>query len=228
MESPAKTISQVFEEFLADQKARLRPKTYLKYCDIIGLFKSYLESYWPGHNQEEYDRITAVGWTFCSSFGPEEIPEGFSEFLGYFMPRKVMAGKETMKAAATVIKKLAKWLVEKGYTTATSDAYGCAMEAAKDLPATHDVLGFLSAYIEQNIAPQYGEGIDGHFWISQIEPGRIWLESQDPIGPAEVQIGPIPVPKKVTRICQQGWDFGGVVAKTSRGWRLVEIWNVSP
>ena len=32
------------------------------------------------------------------------------------MPHKVIAGNETMKAAGTVVKKLAKWLVEKGYT----------------------------------------------------------------------------------------------------------------
>jgi len=36
--------------------------------------------------------------------------------------RKVMCGKETMKAAGTVTKKLAKWLDEKGYVGDTSDA----------------------------------------------------------------------------------------------------------
>ena len=97
-----KTISQIFQEFLADQKAKLSPKTFSKYCDIIGLFKNYLESYWPGHDQEEYDRITEAGGTFCDSFGPAEILEGYPEFLGYFMPRKVIAGKETVRATGTV------------------------------------------------------------------------------------------------------------------------------
>ena len=44
----AETIDQVFEEFLADQKARLSPKTYRRYDDIIDLFRAYLERYWPG------------------------------------------------------------------------------------------------------------------------------------------------------------------------------------
>ncbi len=101
---PGKTIDQVFEEFLADQKARLGSKTLRKYEDIIHLFRSCLEGYWPGHSQEEYDRITADGGTF----GPEEIAGGLGEFLGYFMPHKVIAGKETMKAAGTVTKKLMK------------------------------------------------------------------------------------------------------------------------
>jgi hypothetical protein len=55
-----KTISQVFEEFLADQKARISPKTFLKYQSIISLYQSYLESYWPGHDGE-YDKITKAG-----------------------------------------------------------------------------------------------------------------------------------------------------------------------
>jgi hypothetical protein len=25
-----------------------------------------------------------------------------------------------------------------------------------------------------------------------------------------------------------GWDVGGVVGETAQGWRLVEVWNISP
>jgi hypothetical protein len=40
MTPPAdKTISQVFTEFLAEQKARLSPTTYGRYATIIGLFE---------------------------------------------------------------------------------------------------------------------------------------------------------------------------------------------
>ena len=115
MPTANKTISQVLEEFPSDQEVRLSPKTLSKYEGILSLFESYLESYWPGHDQEEYNHITGQGGTFCGSFGPEEIPGGYGEFLGYFMSRKVMCGKDTMKAAGTVTKKLAKWLAEKGY-----------------------------------------------------------------------------------------------------------------
>lgn len=108
------TISEAFDEFLRDQKSRISPKTFSKYKSIIGLYKSYLEGYWPGHDGE-YAAITKKSGTYCGTFGPEDATEGFSEFLGYFMPRKVLCGKETMQAAGTVTKKLAKWLCEKGY-----------------------------------------------------------------------------------------------------------------
>jgi hypothetical protein len=36
------------------------------------------------------------------------------------------------------------------------------------------------------------------------------------------------VPNQVTALCEPGWDIGGVVVKVGKGWRLVEVWNVSP
>ena len=131
-----KTIDQVFEEFLADQEARLSSKTYRRYDEILHLFRSCLEGYWPGHDQEEYNRITDAGGTYCGTFGPEEIPGGLSEFLGYFMPHKIIAGKETMKAAGTVTKKLMKWLAEKGYVE-NAEALEMATERASDAARQH-------------------------------------------------------------------------------------------
>jgi len=220
---PTKTISQVFEEFLADQKDRISAKTFSKYQSIIQLYGSYLESYWPGHDGE-YDKITKAGGTYCGTFGPEDATEGYSEFLGDFMPRKVMCGKDTMQAAGTVTKKLAKWLAEKGYIEDTEDAQEQASEAAKDLPNAQEVLDILSAYLDETAPAKHGGEIEDHFWIEKIEPGKLWL---NPLTGSKV-IGPIPVPMQVTALCEPGWDIGGVVAKVGKGWRLVEVWNVSP
>ena len=55
---PDKTIDQLFEEFLADQEARLSPKTFDKYEGIIHLYRSYMESYWPDHSGKDYDAVT--------------------------------------------------------------------------------------------------------------------------------------------------------------------------
>ena len=118
---PAKTLAQVFDEFLADQKDRLSHKTYLKYSDIIDLYRSYLEGYWPGHDGE-YERVTKAGGTYCGTYGPEDIAGAFFMFLDYFMPHKVIAGEGTRKAGGTVIKKLAKWLTAQGYAADADDA----------------------------------------------------------------------------------------------------------
>ena len=223
----AKTLSEVFDEFLTDQKPRISHRTFLKYQTIISLYKSYLESYWPGHDQTEYDRVTKAGGTYCGTFGPEDATAGYWEFLGYFMPRKVMCGKETMQAAGTVTKKLAKWLAKKGYIADTEDDQERAGEAARDLPSAREVLDLLDAYVDET-APtrtRHGGELEDHFWIEKIEPGKLWLK---PLTAGDSVIGPVAVPKKVTQLCQPMWDIGGVVAKTALGWRLMEVWNVSP
>jgi hypothetical protein len=223
-----KTIDEVFEEFLADQKARLSPKTYRRYDEILDLFRSCLEGYWPGHDQEEYNRITGAGGTYCGTFGPEEIAGGLSEFLGYFMPRKVVAAKETMKAAGTVTKKLMKWLAEKGYVEDDEDlqlAEERASDAARDLPASQDMVDLLEAYLDEYAPDNYSREIEDHFMVSRIEPGKLWLE---PFASGDREIGPVPVPTEVTRHCRVGWDISGVVVKTRKGWRLLEVWNVTP
>ncbi len=222
---PDKTIDQLFEGFLADQEARLSPKTFDKYEGTIHLYRSYLERYWPGHSGKDCEVITQAKGTYCGTFGAEDITTGFSEFLGYFMPRKVIAGNETMKAAGTVIKKLARWLVEKGYAEDDESTRELAGTAARDLPASQKLLDRLDDWLAENAPEDYGREVEGHFSIRRVEPGRLWLE---PILSREREIGPIPVPEKITRVCKVGWDVGGVVGETAQGWRLVEVWNISP
>lgn len=58
------------------------------------------------------------------------------------MVRKVFAGRELLRTAATVSKKLATWLAAKGYATEeeTAVAEERAVEAARELPAARDLL----------------------------------------------------------------------------------------
>jgi len=224
MKTSEKKIAQLLKDFLADQEARISRKTFLKYQTIIDLYMSYLESYWPGHDGE-CDKITKVGVTYCDTYGPEDATASYSEFLGYFMPRKVMCGKETMQAAGTVTKKLAKWLAEKGYLKDTEYEQAQAGAAAKDLPNATAVVELLDAFVDETALDTQGTLIEDHFWIERIEPGKLWLK---PLIYSDTVIGPIPVPSRVTQLCKTMWDIGGVVAETSNGWRFVEVWNVSP
>jgi len=222
---PDRTIDQLFEEFLADQEARLSPKTFDKYEGIIDLYRRYLESYWPDHSGKDYEAITKAKGTYCGTYGAEEITSGFSEFLGYFIPRKVIAGNETMKAAGTVVKKLAKWLVAKGYTEDDESVRELVGTTARDLPASQRLLDDLCDWLAETGPVGSGRRIEGHFLIQRTGPKQIWLESMTT---SDREIGPIPVPANVAKACKVGWDVGGVVALTNKGWRLVEVWNISP
>ena len=50
----------------------------------------------------------------------------------------------------------------------------------------------------------------------------------EPFTSGDSTIGPIPVPREVSRTCKDGWDISGVAVKTPKGRRLMEVWNVSP
>jgi hypothetical protein len=43
----------------------------------------------------------------------------------------------------------------------------------------------------------------------------------------DTESGPIPVTVKVAGACKVGWDVG-VLALSNQGWRLVEVWSISP
>ena len=224
----AKTIDQLFQEFLADQEARLSPNTYRRYDDIVDLFGCYLERYWPSHDEDEYSRITDSGGTYCGAFGAEEIVGGLSEFLGYFMPHKVRASKETMKAAGTVTRKLVKWLAERGHVEdadALDMAEERAREATRNLPAARELADLLADYVDQHSPERHAKEIEDHFTISRTGPGKLWLE---PLTSGDREIGPILVPREVSCECRVGWDISGIAVKTRKGWRLAEVWNVSP
>ncbi len=118
---PTKTINAVLEEFLDEQEGRWSHRTYEKYETVVDLLKRYMESYFPGHDGE-YEKVTKGGGTYCGTYGPEDLAGAFGMFLDYFMPHKVICGSGTEKAAGSVIRKLAKWLVTKGYDPDATDA----------------------------------------------------------------------------------------------------------
>jgi len=139
------TISEVLAEYLRAEKSRLAPKTHVRYTEVIALFTHSLNSY-AANSLSQFERarfdklFNAEGEQhreFCDIFGPEHILENVGEFLNYFMVSKVIVGADTLRASGTVMKKLAKWLVEQEYVK--SDDADLAIEqgsdAARDLPA---------------------------------------------------------------------------------------------
>ncbi len=227
-----KTIEAVLDEFLKEQQKRLKPSTMRKYEDIIDLFQSCLDGY--GHQsldkQEDglFDRLyNAEGdehREFCQVFGPGKIAGSVHEFLNYFMIRKVMCGKELMQASGTVIKKLGKWLKEKGYIQSESAAemVSCGATAAKELPAMEELSCMLADYADCT-AVDCDEVIEDHFTIEAVEPGKLRLSAF--LGNDEIIV---PVSRNISNACRVGWSISGALGKTNKGWRILEAWNVYP
>ncbi|MBN2131173.1 MAG: hypothetical protein JW741_16860 [Sedimentisphaerales bacterium] len=227
-----KTIEVVLREFLEEQGKRLKPSTMCKYESIVSLFQSFLDGY--GYQdlgeQEEalFDRLyNATGdehREFCQIFGPEKIPDNVGEFLDYFMVRKVMCGKDLMRAAGTVMKKLGKWLEEKGYVEAESAAEVAhrGATAAKELPAVEEVARKLYDY-ESGTAADCDDVIEGYFTIDKVEAGKLHLSA---LTGDEGMV--VSVSRDISDACREGWSISGAMGRKGKVWRIVEVWNVYP
>lgn len=228
------TIAEVLKQFLADQRQRLAPKTFASYEYVIDLLQHSLNgSAYQSLGKSEsalFERLFKASGAdhreFCEIFGPEHILPNIGEFLGYFMVRKVIAGKDTLRAAGTVTKKLARWLAEKGYVKA-EDA-GVAADrggaAARDLPKAEELAALLREFAEDQERGGEESEIEDHFTLTRVEPGRLWLE-----GMLDGRsVGPVKVPEQISRRCRVGWSISGVIAHAGKAWRFVEAWNVYP
>jgi hypothetical protein len=137
---PAKpTIEEVLQHFLEDRTGSLAPATQRRYASVIQLFTISMNNYayQPLSKAENtvFDRLyDAKGdehREFCQVFGPEKIPQNVGEFLGYFMPRKVIGSKALTQAARVVIRRLARWLHGRGHIDKESAAAMIARSKAR-------------------------------------------------------------------------------------------------
>jgi len=88
-------IKEVFSQFLAEQQAKLAPKTYRDYVSVIDLFANQLDGYaWNNLDDgtKAYDKAQKQGKSFIDLYDHTHIAENVGEFLDYFVPRKVIAG----------------------------------------------------------------------------------------------------------------------------------------
>ena len=228
-----KTIEQAFKEFLNEQKSRLKPKTYRGYEDTIFLFTDYLNGYayqYLGKEESElFDKqYNEKGKEYCKIFEPDIIGESeINEFLNYFMIRKVMGSKELMKTVSRVMKKLVKWLNEKGYMEQEDYEYSIEVtdKAKDDLPQCEELATLIYECCEYSDYEEYSEKVDGYLQVTKIQPGKLWFEDYTGSGK---KIGPVHVDHEISSLCKVGWVINLVLGKTRRGWKMLESGNVYP
>jgi len=220
-----KTIDAILDEFLQEQKLRMKERTFRDYDDVIYLFKEYLNRYGFQYLDNEGQKRWKAQFEedeacFTKLFGKGELTEyKISEFLDYFMIRKVMASESLMKNAVRVMKRFSKWLTEKGFS---DDDYQDYFEEVKDLPKVEKLAELIFDYARNTPELQYEDVIDSSFLVKKIEKGKLWLE--DDFG-ADM-IGPVLVTKEISDLCQEGWRINLEIGKSKGSWYILESGNV--
>jgi len=224
-------IEDVFARFLKSQQNRLKPKTYRRYEEIIDLLRHCLN----GYGYHELDNSSEVALyeklyfhknlEFCVIFGPDKVLPSLSNFLNYFMIRKVMASEALLQAAGTVTKKLIKWMEENGYTDPEEarKASEIASEAARELPAAERLARLLYEYAQCHAPRYWTSELDDYFTIDEVQPGILMLTGMSTNGGVELK-----VPKEITDHCRVGWQINLLLGKTRNGWCILETGNVYP
>ena len=226
------SIDAVLAEFLAEQQQRLAASTFRRYEGIVGLLRSCLNDYgYQSLSGAEADRWRAAfdagdEEAFTRLCDPQQIVESYGEFLGYFMIRKVAASQQELKAAATVTKKLARWLAQHEYIEkeAADDAHQRAAEAGRDLPRADKLGEHLFRLTRQTRLPADVDDIADEDWvednlpITRVEDGRLWFG----------EVGPVAVPKDASDLAEVGWDVNIVLARVGGRWQAVEVGRVYP
>jgi len=142
------------------------------------------------------------------------------------MVRKVIAGKDLLRAAGTVTKKLATWLVEKGYARVeeASDAAERGAAAVRDLPKAKELASRLRRFAEDQERCDKDDEVEDHFTITRVGRDKVWLAGM--LDGRE--LGPIDVPEDISRRCKVGWTISGVVGRVVRRWRIATLSLTAP
>jgi hypothetical protein len=226
------SVERVLNDFLAEERVRLGDSGFRRCVQVVDLLCASLNNYAHDGLSRSERRVFMEAYdggdeqAFCHLFGPEKIPEHLGSFLGYFMVRKVSAGRELLRAAGTVTRRLVEWLERNEFIDAAVAAVAVerAKRAARELPRA-DRLGELLFDLTEVDPPEGLEELDDECFvedclpIERVEPGALWFEGG---------IGPLAVPKTVSELAEVGWEITVVMARTARGWRLLEVGCVYP
>jgi hypothetical protein len=226
------TINRVVQEFLAESRTRLAPRTVQTYRSVLELLCTCLNSYGSQALSDDEQRAWEEAYgagderAFCRMFGPDKLVAGLAEFLGDFMIRKVTAGEGLLRASGTVTGKLATWLAAHGYLTPgdARDAVQRARAAARDLPRAARLATVLFEAAEAapgvNIDRLADEDyVEDELMITGVEPGKLWFADD---------FGPVDVPRAATDLARTGWMVSIALARVRGTWRLVQVGNVYP
>jgi hypothetical protein len=163
---------------------------------------------------------------FTDVFGPDKIPHGVADLLGWYLLRKVFSPSPgVLGTAGAVCADLLAWLTEQGLVdeAVIDGAASAAGEAGDSLPRAERLATLLFEATEtltrDDLAGADPDAfVDDYLPISRVEPGQLWFDG----------LGPVEVPQEASQLAEVGWEANVVLASTPSGWRLVETGNVYP
>lgn len=218
-------ISESMDLFLKEVSGTVSKKTAEKYRDVLKLFHDYLANYGDLSHEEHKDKGIIL------TAGTIELHDGqVSNFLEWFLIRKVLGPAWLNTAAPGIMKKYIKWLDRKGLLAkgAMDEIDETTKNAARNLPRVEKAAMLLYKLCEKN-NDKFGEiefddkdYNEGYGEVIGILEDKLHLDYDGE------KTGPIQITKEIAKLLKKGDTVNLVVGRRGKLWYSLEAGNVYP
>ncbi|NDD26729.1 MAG: hypothetical protein EB084_00475 [Proteobacteria bacterium] len=203
-----RTVGEALDAFLMAERLRLAESTLQRYRNVITLFRIFLEN----------SEVQAAPGLHADVEMMAVLAE---EFVNGFLANKLARGESTWRNAATVMRRLLRWLDDRLLEEYTPD--DGVDKTSTEVTAAVSLHDLLAQHLGQQPPVHAVRHRRDVFIVARTEPGAMWLTSAT----GGDEVGPVSVPMAVSQICRVGWELNGLVARSFGGWRLLEVSSVN-
>jgi len=207
---------------IADKRS---PKTVQKYQDVLSLFHDYLASYAELSYEEHKDKgIVLTAET-------QELEDGqVSDFLEWFLIRKVIGPHWLMTSAPGIMKAYIKWLDSKGLLAEGSmdDIVEISRKTTKDLPRVEKAASLLYTLCNKNSDRFSGDDFKDENYMEGYGEVIGMIEDKLHLNYDGEKTGPIQITKEIAKLLKKGDTVNLAVGRKDKIWYPLEVGNVYP
>lgn len=218
-------IDESMKLFLKETSDKLSSKTVQKYEYVLDLFHDYLANYGELSYEENKDEGIIL------TADTQELHDGqVSNFLEWFLIRKVIGPAWLNTLAPGIIQKYIKWLDKKGLLAegAMDDVVETTKKAAKDLPRVEKAASLLYKLCDKNSDKfsvddfEDEDYMEGYGEVTGIIEDKLHLDYDGE------KTGPIQINREIAKHLNKGDTVNLVVVRKGKLWYPVEAGNVYP
>jgi len=218
-------IDKSMQLFLKEISDKRSLKTVQKYHDVLSLFHDYLANYAELPYEEHKDKgIVLTAET-------QELEDGqVSNFLEWFLIRKVIGPYWLMTSAPGIMKAYIKWLDSKRLLAEGSmdDIVEISRKTIKDLPRVEKAASLLYTLCNKNNDRFSGHDFKDENYMEGYGVVIGMIENNLHLSYDGEKTGPIQITKEIAACLKKGDTVNLVVVRKGKLWYPIEAGNVYP
>jgi soluble cytochrome b562 len=218
-------IDESMKLFLKELSEQQGSKTAERYRHALDLFHDYLANYADLSYEEHKEKGIVL------TADTQELHDGqVSNFLEWFLIRKVLGPAWLNTAAPGIMKKYIKWLDKKGLLADGSmdEIAEATKKASKDLPRVEKAATLLYELCDKNSERLSVDDFDDKDYMEGYGEVTGIIEDYLHLNYEGDKTGPIHITKEIAKLLKKGDTVNLVVGRKGKLWYPLEVGNVYP